>query len=171
MKAGGGRTKRGDYPKKYAYEKIKPLAERTLTIMSTWFASAAGAALDVAGREDGALVGDLTNGWTRPFRPAGVPSCVDGHGNGDVRGTTRMKLKPTAETNDVLQAGGGLNFGGTLALTNLGGAVGANDSFKLFNAGGYSGALGNVSPVIPVVNLAWDINTLALMAHSGLSRG
>src|SRR5262249_13600508 len=52
-------------------------------------------------------------------------------------------------------------YGGVLVLTNLGGTLTASDSFKLFDAAGYSGAFTNVVPAIPGVGLAWDTTTLA----------
>jgi hypothetical protein len=54
-----------------------------------------------------------------------------------------------------------LNVGGTLVLTNLDGLLAAGDSFKLFNAGSYSGAFASLSPAIPGPKLVWYTNTLA----------
>jgi hypothetical protein len=71
-----------------------------------------------------------------------------------------MKLDKGNGTNDVLVVGGTLTYGGVLSLTNLSGALAANDSFKLFNAGAYSGAFSSVNPETPGVNLAWDTNSL-----------
>ncbi len=64
-------------------------------------------------------------------------------------------------TNDLAIISGALTNGGTLIITNSGGsALTAGDSFKLFNAGSYSGAFANV--VLPPLNsgLAWNTNAL-----------
>ena len=50
-----------------------------------------------------------------------------------------MKLNKTSGTNDVLSMGGTLTYGGMLNVTNLSGTLAAGDSFKLFNASGYTG--------------------------------
>ena len=78
-----------------------------------------------------------------------------------LNGTTLMKLNKTLATNDVLQVGGNLNYGGMLALTNLNGTLTTNDSFKLFSAGGYSGAFTNFVPAVPRAGLKWDTSSLA----------
>jgi len=48
-----------------------------------------------------------------------------------------------------------------LVLTNVSGTLTAGDSFKIFDANGYSGAFTNIAPAIPGVGLAWNTNTLA----------
>jgi hypothetical protein len=75
-------------------------------------------------------------------------------------GTTSIELSQTAGTNDVLKVNGTLTYGGTLALTNLSGALTNGSKFKLFNATSYSGVFTNVTPVIPAINLAWSTNGL-----------
>ena len=74
--------------------------------------------------------------------------------------TTVMELNKSLLTNDVVQVAGTLTYGGTLMLTNLSGTLTNGDSFKLFNAGVYSGAFTNIVPAIPGVNLAWNTNNL-----------
>jgi autotransporter-associated beta strand protein len=54
--------------------------------------------------------------------------------------TTRMELDKSLGTNDQLRVVGALNYGGTLAVTNLGGTLWAGDSFQLFSAASYNGA-------------------------------
>ena len=71
-----------------------------------------------------------------------------------------MKLNKTAATNDVLQVGANLAFGGTLWLTNLSGPLVLNDSFKLFSASSYSGAFTNIFPAVPQPGLKWDVSML-----------
>jgi alpha-galactosidase len=74
--------------------------------------------------------------------------------------STQMKLNKSLATNDVVKVTGTLNYGGTLVLTNLSGALANGDSFKLFSAANYSGAFTNISPAIPGINLAWNTNGL-----------
>jgi fibronectin-binding autotransporter adhesin len=80
--------------------------------------------------------------------------------NARFNGTVAMKLDPDNGTNDVIVAGVGLVYGGTLSLTNLSAApLSAGMTFKLFNAATYSGSF-TLVPSTPGPDLAWA-NTLA----------
>ncbi|HUA64385.1 MAG TPA: LamG-like jellyroll fold domain-containing protein [Alphaproteobacteria bacterium] len=72
---------------------------------------------------------------------------------------TFMRLNEAAQTNDQLQVAGPLTYGGTLIVTNPGGTFVSGDSFKLFNAGSYSG---NFSSFIlpPLSGLGWNTSGL-----------
>ncbi len=60
-----------------------------------------------------------------------------------------------------LVAGGTVNYGGTLTVNQIGVVPFADgDSFKLFNAGLYTGAFSSISPVAPGTGLAWDTSHL-----------
>jgi hypothetical protein len=61
----------------------------------------------------------------------------------------------------VLRSTGSIVYGGVLVLTNVSGALTSGDSFRLFDASGYSGSFTNIVPAIPGVGLAWNTNTLA----------
>jgi hypothetical protein len=74
--------------------------------------------------------------------------------------TIVMDLSKGPTTNDVAKVTGLLTYGGTLML-NIGDTLDATDSFKLFNAGSYTGAFTNISPATPGPNLIWNTNTLA----------
>jgi autotransporter-associated beta strand protein len=76
-------------------------------------------------------------------------------------GTNVMKLNKTTATNDVLSVAGTITYGGTLNLTNLSGTLMTSSTFKLFNAGSYSGAFARLVPAIPGSGLGWNTNTLA----------
>jgi autotransporter-associated beta strand protein len=69
--------------------------------------------------------------------------------------TNLMELNKTALTNDSVNAWQSLTLGGTLIVTNLSGTLAAGDSFKLFDAVGFSGSFNTV--ILPVLNagLAW----------------
>jgi autotransporter-associated beta strand protein len=75
--------------------------------------------------------------------------------------TNVMELNRTAKTNDLLKVAGALTYGGNLVVMNLSGTLMAGDSFKLFSAGGYSGAFASLSPAAPGPGLVWNTNTLA----------
>ena len=75
--------------------------------------------------------------------------------------TTYVQVQHSPLTNNSVNVTGALTNGGTLNVTNIGGtAFGNGDSFKLFNATGYSGAFANVIlPPLPF-GLAWNTNNL-----------
>ena len=79
-------------------------------------------------------------------------------GNITLGGTTVIKL--VAGTNDVVQAGGQIVFGGALKLANLGAPPVAGDSYRIFSAAGYSGTFTNIIPASPGPGLAWDLSQL-----------
>jgi len=73
--------------------------------------------------------------------------------------TTIMYINKALQTNDQLRTAGVLTYGGTLTVTNLAGTLTSGDSFKLFNAGTYSGNFtGLVLP--PLVGWGWNTSSL-----------
>jgi len=78
-------------------------------------------------------------------------------------GTAVFKLNGPG-TNDVVQAGGDINYGGTLSLANISGTpLQAGDAFKLFNAGGtYGGSFASILPAEPGPGLLWDTSGLTV---------
>jgi len=78
---------------------------------------------------------------------------------------TRMSVSQMPRANDVLRvagAAGGLNYGGTLLVTNLAGTLAAGDTFKLFNAAGYSGGFTTLLLPAPGSGLVWSTANLAV---------
>lgn len=74
--------------------------------------------------------------------------------------TNFMRINKALQTNDQLQAAVLLTYGGTLIVTNLGGTLASGDSFKLFNAGSYSGNFASLN--LPMVaGLGWNTNGLS----------
>jgi len=72
-----------------------------------------------------------------------------------------MQVQHSPLTNNAAKVSGTLTEGGTLNVTNIGAANLTNgDSFKLFNATGYSGSFAGfvLPPLGP--NLAWRTTTL-----------
>jgi hypothetical protein len=87
-------------------------------------------------------------------------------------GTTSMEVNKTAATRDQLNCAGTITYGGTLNVVNLGGTLAAGDSFKLFNAGTYTGTFSAITPA-PGAGLSWDATglttgTLKVMTASAL---
>jgi autotransporter-associated beta strand protein len=77
-----------------------------------------------------------------------------------LRGTTFLRLDLSHVTNDVLQAGGGVVYGGILSVSNLNGSLVAGNNFKLFAAANFSGAFAALLPPSPGAGLAWDTTGL-----------
>jgi autotransporter-associated beta strand protein len=73
--------------------------------------------------------------------------------------TTFLRIDKALQTNDQLLAAGTVNYGGTLMVTNLGGTLVSGDSFKLFNAGAYSGGFSSLV-LPPVTGMSWYTNGL-----------
>ncbi len=77
--------------------------------------------------------------------------------------TTYVQIGHLVLNNTVVKVSGTLVEGGILNATNIGvGPFAANDNFKLFNAGNYSGAFNGF--VLPTLNsgLVWNTNLLSL---------
>jgi pectate lyase len=134
------------------------------------------AALDVSGRSDGTLT--LGNGRTLSGN-GGIRGSVLAANGSTLRpgfsigtlvvtnvltfqsgSTNVMELDAGSGTNDVLTGVNLVQYGGTLIVTNLAGALSAGKSFRLFAAQNYSGAFGTI--VLPALNggLIWS-NRLA----------
>jgi autotransporter-associated beta strand protein len=138
---------------------------------------ASGATLDASGRGDttltlaagqtltgnGTVKGNVIVGNGATLAPGGSLTTLTFNNSLTLNGgsATVMEVSKSPTTNDAAQVAGTLTYGGTLVITNISaGAFSAGDSFKLFNAAGYSGAFTNIVPVIPAVNLAWNTNNL-----------
>ncbi|HWI56982.1 MAG TPA: autotransporter-associated beta strand repeat-containing protein, partial [Bacillota bacterium] len=66
-----------------------------------------------------------------------------------------------APSSDLVNAGS-VTYGGTLVVQNLGPALTAGNSFKLFSATAYSGAFAEILPAKPAAGLVWDTSKLAV---------
>jgi len=74
--------------------------------------------------------------------------------------TTVMAITPAQPTNAAVLVGGTLAYGGTLTVTNVGGALTAGSSFQLFNATNCSGTFAALNLPALAAGLAW--NTIEL---------
>jgi autotransporter-associated beta strand protein len=80
--------------------------------------------------------------------------------NAFLNGTAAMDINSVTGTNDVLKAGA-ITYGGTLAVTNLGAAsLRSGASFRLFNAGAYSGAFATLQLPSLWPGLSWNTSAL-----------
>ena len=148
--------------------------------------SPANTSLDVSGRPDQTLM--LANGQTlagiggingslvvssgATVSPAGTnitlgitegansTGTIAASGSVTLNGTTVLKLNGSG-TNDAIQAGANLVYGGTLNLVNINSyPLAAGNSFHIFNAASYSGSFANIIPAAPAPGLAWDTSEL-----------
>jgi fibronectin-binding autotransporter adhesin len=146
-----------------------------------------GATIDVSGRNDNTLA--LTSGQTlggigiisgtlvvpagATISPAGTnitlgltegssrTGIINANNNVTLNGTTILKLNGSG-TNDEVQAGLGITYGGTLHLVNISGSpYAAGNSFLIFSAATYAGSFGNnFNPTTPGAGLVWDTSQL-----------
>lgn len=73
---------------------------------------------------------------------------------------SRLELNAAALTNDTVKTVGAIAYNGTLIVSNTAGTLTAGQSFKLFEAPGYSGSFTVITLPTLVANLAWT-NRLA----------
>ncbi len=100
---------------------------------------------------------NTTIGITTGANPTGE---IAASGNVTLDGTTVIKLDGT--TNDVVQAGGSLTYGGALNLANISGTpLAVGNSFQIFNAATYSGSFGGITPPTPGPGLSWNTSQLS----------
>ena len=87
---------------------------------------------------------------------------VSASGNVTLNGNTIIKLNGSG-TNDTVQAGGAIQFGGTLTLANVSGTpLAAGNSFHIFSATSYSGSFtSGIVPTTPGPGLVWDTTQLS----------
>jgi len=135
---------------------------------------ASGAVLDVSGRSDGkltlaggqtltgngAIYGSLLVSGNAVVAPGGSIGILTVTNVVTLQATTLMELDAQNGTNDVIYGAQTINYGGTLALTNISGVLVNGSSFKLFYAANYSGAFTNFLPATPGSGLAWDTSSL-----------
>jgi autotransporter-associated beta strand protein len=82
---------------------------------------------------------------------------------------TSVELNKTAGTSDQVIGMTSVTYGGTLAVTNLGGVLAAGDRFKLFDAAAYSGSFTAITPATPGSgSLHWDRSQLTVNGTLGV---
>jgi autotransporter-associated beta strand protein len=82
-----------------------------------------------------------------------------------LNGSVELKVAKSGATltNDSLTISSSVTYGGALKLpvTSASPAITTSDTFKIFNAGSYSGSFAEIVPVGPSAGLLWDTSTLA----------
>ncbi len=152
--------------------------------------------LDVSGRPDetltladgqtlagiGAINGKLTISPGATLSPAGSNTTIGittgTNATGTIsaaavtlNGTTIIKVNGLG-VNDQVQSGASITYGGTLNLLNISATpLAAGNSFQVFNTPVYNGSFANITPVIPGVNLAWNLSQLNLGIVSVMAAG
>jgi fibronectin-binding autotransporter adhesin len=120
----------------------------------------------------GAVTGNLTVSPGATIAPSGTNTtigittganpfgAISASANVSLGGATVIKLG--SGTNDVVQAGGNISYGGTLNLVNASGApLAAGNSFHIFTAAGFSGSFAaGIVPTTPGPGLVWDTTQL-----------
>ncbi|HEV2434939.1 MAG TPA: hypothetical protein VG077_02980 [Verrucomicrobiae bacterium] len=100
---------------------------------------------------------NITLGMTEGANPTGT---IAASGNVTLNGATVIKLNGSG-TNDVVQAGADIRYGGALNLLNISDSpLTAGNSFHIFSAAGYSGSFANINPAVPGPGLVWDTSRL-----------
>jgi autotransporter-associated beta strand protein len=146
---------------------------------------ASGAVLDVSGRSDGnltlasgqmltgngALYGSLHVSGNAIVAPGGSIGVLTVTNAVTLQGTTFMELDAQNGTNDAIYGAQAINYGGTLVLTNISGALTNGSSFKLFNATNYTGAFVNILPPTPGHGLTWDTERLTSDGTLNVGKG
>ncbi len=138
-----------------------------------------GASVDVSGRPDGTLA--LANGQTLTLAAGGTIngslSALAGStialddpalvtltvtNAATLAGNAKIVLNKSGSPTRSQIAAATIQYGGTLTLVNLGPALVAGDSFKIFTAstGNYTGAFGGIVPATPGAGLQWDTSSL-----------
>lgn len=135
---------------------------------------ATGTALDVSGSPlalltlasgqtlsgNGVVNGNVTSVANSTIVPGGfsVPGILTVTNAATLGGNIMMLLNTAGSSSQLIA--NSLNYGGTLTVSNLGPALVAGNSFKLFNAAGYSGGFVNIIlPALPA-GLGWDTSAL-----------
>jgi autotransporter-associated beta strand protein len=105
----------------------------------------------------GGVLGDVTINGTVSPGPLGTLNFANSLA---FSGIAVMELNRTNAQNADLISAATLAFGGTLTVTNIGGALQAGDSFQLFS-GAITGTFAATNlPTLPSTNLFWDTSKL-----------
>jgi autotransporter-associated beta strand protein len=108
---------------------------------------------------DGSVTGNLVVGAGSTISPGFSVGTLTLGGFVQFQGTTIMEIDKAGNTRDLIQGAVNLTYGGTLVVSNLNNPLANGDSFKLFDAGGYSGSFA-ITPSAPGPGLAWDTSAL-----------
>jgi autotransporter-associated beta strand protein len=127
---------------------------------------------------NGTVNGSVTNNGTMAPGTSGTIGALTFNNNLTLNsgGATAVKLNESlSPSNDVIAVSGAVTFGGTLAVSNLGGSLHAGDTFQLFSKGGTggftitgspgTGLAYSFNPTSGVLNVVNGVNTNAATAN------
>jgi autotransporter-associated beta strand protein len=77
-------------------------------------------------------------------------------------GTNLMEIDKTGGTYDRITGLTSVTYGGVLVVSNISGTYAGGDSFKLYDAGSYSGSFLLILPPTPGAGLTWDTSSLVI---------
>ena len=119
-----------------------------------------GAELAASGTIGGATA--VQSGGTLMTGTAGI-SLLTIKGNLTLAGNVNLRINSGSATGDLLTGMAGVTFGGTLTVTDLGGALAYGQTYTLFTLGSgtYAGSFASVSLPTPPSGLTWDTSHLA----------
>jgi autotransporter-associated beta strand protein len=125
--------------------------------------TAAGGVVGGTGTVSGAVVVQSGATFSPGPRPAAIGAMAFGNSLTFAPGSTNsFEINKTSQTNDIANVTGTVNYNGTLIVTNLSGTLSLGDSFKLFNAGNYSGNFSAFALPPLGTNLIWNTGNLAV---------
>jgi autotransporter-associated beta strand protein len=105
-------------------------------------------------------VGDLTVLAGATFDPGNSIGTLTSDGTLSLAGNSAFEINTIGNLSDLAIATGLLNFGGTLNVTNIGGALQNGATFNLFDWGSAAGTFANVNLPTLDGNLSWDQSNL-----------
>ena len=79
-----------------------------------------------------------------------------------ITGTNVSELNKTLGTNDLVRGLTAVTYNGILVVNNLSGTLAANDTFKLFDAGTYTGSFASSNLPALGTGLSWDTSGLTI---------
>jgi autotransporter-associated beta strand protein len=104
---------------------------------------------------------DIQSGAT--LSPGASIGVLGGSGSATLAGTIFIELDKANSTNDMFVATAGLNYGGDLIVTNLGGTLAVGDAFKIFDSSAYAGVFNTITlPSGIPAGAIWNLDTLAV---------
>ena len=111
---------------------------------------------------NGTITGDATIQGTLLPGPS-IGSLIFSNGL-VLAGNAVMEISKTGSvlSNDSLVVSGPLTCGGSLTVTNIGGALGVGNTFTLFNAAALSGSFANLKLPLLTPGLMWDSTQLTI---------
>src|SRR5439155_26266926 len=107
---------------------------------------------------NGTVVGNVTApGTVSPGASVGALTFANSL---TLTGTNVMEIDRAAGTNDLIQCGSTITYGGTLVMSKLTDPLQAGDSYKFFNASSYPGSFSAIVPATPGIGLRWNTSAL-----------